>query len=129
MKHSLFAFTSKTLCLASLLEALHCHGGPASEQPVAPFPLAVKFSSKYHLLCCPLCFEGGGVHRVTTILERHLETSVLPTCLQNTALGTKLSIRLIIAVALIPCALLSGNWWRKSASALQCPDSYVLAQA
>ena len=46
---------------------------------------------------------------VTEILERHLETSVLHGCLQNVSLGRKLSVRLIIAVALIPCALLSGN--------------------
>lgn len=65
---------------------------------------------------------------VTEILERHLETSVLHGCLQNVSLGRKLSVRLIIAVALTPCALLSGNLWRKSASAWQCPDSYVLAQ-
>lgn len=63
---------------------------------------------------------------VTKILERHLETSVLHGCLQNISLGRRLAVRLNVAVALTPCALMSGNLGKKSASALQCPNPCVL---
>lgn len=62
---------------------------------------------------------------VTKILERHLEPSLLHECLQNISFRRKLSIRLIVALPLMTCGVLSGNSWRRSVSAWQCPAAQV----